>query len=183
MNHKKNISHVLIKACRRRDAKAQRQLYDLHVDRLYYVVRRYVAEDYSIKNILQDIFLKVFINIDKYDEKKGAFSTWINTIAIRESLNHLRGKKIVFTPLENLTVEPTGIEDNMTQLEVDDILKYLSLVPEKYRIVFNLKIMDGYSHKEIAALLNMTESTSRSYLTRSKKILREILEGLEIKSS
>ena len=163
----------LVKACKKREFKAQRMLYDTYVDTMYYVVKRYVNDEYYIANIVQDIFLKIFNNIDKYDSIKGAFSTWINTIAVRETINHLKKQKNFMVYNQNLKVVKSTEEGILDKLNADDILEVLSSIHEKYRTVFNLYEIDGFSHKEIAEILGITDSSSRTYLTRAKKILQE----------
>ncbi len=151
-----------------------RSLYDLYVDRLYYVVKRYIKENYHIENLLQDIFLKVFNKLNAFDSTKGSFNSWITTIAIRESLNHLRKKKVDLMSLEDAILDTNADADPMlTQLELEDLMKRINAIPDKYRIIFTLYEVDGYEHKEIAEMLGIGISTSRSYLTRAKKILQE----------
>ncbi len=170
----------LIRSCQLKEIKAQKELYDSFVDRIYYIVKRYVSDDYFVKNIVQDIFLKIFINIDKYEEGKGMFSTWFNTISVRESINHIRKRKVNFDlnldHISNAQIEG----DVLAKLNADDILKVLSTINDKYRVVFNLYEIDGFSHKEIGNLLGITESSSRTYLTRAKKILKEKIIKLSI---
>lgn len=164
----------IIKACLQRDQTAMRSLYDLYVDRLYYVVKRYIKENYHIENLLQDIFLKVFNKLNAFDSTKGSFNSWITTIAIRESLNHLRKKKVDLMSLEDAILDTNADADPMlTQLELEDLMKRINAIPDKYRIIFTLYEVDGYEHKEIAEMLGIGISTSRSYLTRAKKILQE----------
>ena len=166
------IKHI-IKACQQRDKDAQKALYSLFVDRLYFTVKRYINDTFFIENILQDVFLKVFTKIDSYDETKAGISTWIHTIAIRESLNYLRKKQVVFTELDErasgLYAEVDGI---LLDFEMEDLLELIARIPTKYQVVFNLYEIDGYDHKEIAEMLSMTASTSRSYLTRAKKMIQ-----------
>lgn len=170
----------LIKSCRQKEIKAQKELYYAFVDRVYYVVKRYVSDDYFVNNIVQDVFLKVFINIDKYDEEKGMFSTWINTISVRESISYVRKKKFDLI-LDLNPVSSQNIKgDVLAKLNADDILKVLSSINDKYRIVFNLYEIDGFSHKEIGELLGITESSSRTYLTRAKNILKDKIIKLGI---
>ena len=176
MNKQQKIASKLIKACQRNDYKAQRELYNQYVDRLYFIIRRYVNDDYFIKNILQDVFLKVFNHIGKYDPKKASFNTWIHTIAIRESINHLKKKSLEFTSLDFALEQKTNVADILSQLQAEEVLKCISNIPEKYSVIFNLYEIDGYSHQEIAALLNIGASTSRSYLTRAKQMIQDQLK-------
>ena len=171
MNNK--LTHI-IKACLQLDYSAQKELYDLSVDRLYYAVKRYVKEPYFIENILQDTFIKIFKHLDTYDPEKGAFSTWSNTIAIREALLHLRKKSLEFVPLENMHLDFAGdLDPILAKMDADEIITLIDKIPAKYKIIFNLYEIDGYSHKEIAEMIKITTSTSRSYLTRAKKMIQQ----------
>lgn len=170
---KKDIVHI-IKACLQLDPAAQKELYLLHVDRLYYTVARYVQNSFFIENILQDIFVKIFKQLKSYDATKGAFTTWSNTIAIRESLNHLRKNQLEFVPLENDQLDFVGnIDPLLANMEAQDLLNLIQRIPTKYQLIFNLYEIDGYNHNEIAAMLKITASTSRSYLTRAKKMIQQ----------
>lgn len=172
----KNEVQIVIDNCLHKDTKAQRELYDLYVDRLYYVVYRYVSDTYYIENILQDVFLKVFNKIETFDANKASFSTWINTIAIRESLNHIRKKKLDFVPIENSIHDVSASVDPLiAKMDAQELMYLIASIPDKFRIVFNLYEVDGYSHKEIEEMLNITASTSRSYLTRAKKHIQSTI--------
>jgi len=171
-----NEINNIINNCLRKDINAQRALYDLYVDRLYYVVYRYVSDPYYIENILQDVFLKALNKLDTFDSNKASFSTWINTIAIRESLNHLRKKKLIFIPFEESTKDISAdIDPLIAKMEAQELMYLIASIPEKLRIVFNLYEVDGYSHKEIENMLDITASTSRAYLTRAKKHIQSII--------
>jgi len=170
------ISNI-INGCLQKDLKAQKALYNLFVDKLYYTAIRYISDDFFIQNILQDVFLKAFNNINTYDANKGALSTWLNTIAIRECLNHLRKRQLEFVSIEDNSISPVDKVDTiLLEMDAEELLETIRRIPSKYRIVFNLYEIDGYNHNEIANILNVTASTSRSYLTRAKKLIqKEIL--------
>jgi len=169
----KESINIIIEACQHFDPKAQKQLYDLFVDRLYFIVLRYTNDKYYIENILQDTFLKIFNNISRYDHTKGAFTSWIKVIAIRESINHLRKNKIVFSPLTIVENTTFNVVETFSKMNVEEILHYVSKIPDKYRVIFNMYEIDGYKHREIAETLGISEGTSRAYLTRSKKMIKK----------
>jgi len=137
-------------------------------------VVRYVNDPYFVENILQDVFIKIFKNLDSYDSEKGAFSTWSNTIAIRESLNHLRKKRLDFIPLDNVHLDFIGnLDPLLANMEAEELLALIKKNPAKYQVIFNMYEIDGYSHKEIAEIINITKSSSRSYLSRAKKMIQQ----------
>lgn len=168
----------IIKACRRNELSAQEELYQFYADRLYYVIFRYVNDKYFIENIMQDVFLKVFINISKYDEKKAALSTWIKRIAIHESINHCKKKSLNYVSIDYINDVSNAKSEALalSNLKAEDIITLITKIPEKYRIIFNLFEIDGYGHREIAELLEIKTSTSRSYLTRAKQMIQEQLK-------
>ena len=179
MNKRKEIN-ALIKSCQQRDFKAQRALYDLYVDRVYFIVRRYISDKYFATNVVQDVFLKIFIHIEKFDINKGSFSTWLNTIAVRIAISHLRKKNINFVYDNDMIEIKSNEVDILAKLNTDDILNILASIHKKYRTVFNLFEIDGYNHKEIGVFLGISESSSRAYLSRAKKILQKRMEEMEI---
>lgn len=169
-----SIEHI-ISACLRNEASAQKELYHLYVDRLYYTVLRYINDTYVVENVLQDVFIKIFTKLDTYDPTKGAFSTWSTTIAIRESLNHLRKRKLIFEPLDKVQVS-SNIDSVISSMNVDDLLEIIKRLPTKYQVIFNMHVIDGYSHVEIEKMININQNTSRSYLSRAKKMLQKEIE-------
>ncbi len=164
----------VIQACQQCDPAAQKLLYEKHVDRLYYTIYRYTKNRFDVENVLQDVFLKIFNKIDSFDSSKGSFVTWSTTIAIRTAINHSKKNKIDFTSLENQTdiINEASVL-SLSELDATDLLQLINSIEDKYRIVFNLYEIDGYKHDEIAKMLGIAASTSRSTLTRAKKIIRE----------
>lgn len=125
---------------------------------------------------MQDSFLTIFKNIKQY-KNKGSFEGWLKRITINIALQKYREK----TPL-NTVKEVTNLEEiedfktENTVIEINDLLGFLQNLPDKYRLVFNLYVLDNYSHKEIAKLLDISVGTSKSNLSRARKILQEELE-------
>ena len=105
----------------------------------------------------------------------------IRTIAVRTALDHCRKKRIIFEDISYHEVYQSNGEVNaLSQLEVEDMLNIITTIPDKLRIVFNMYEVDGFNHKEIGAILNITESTSRCYLTRAKKGIQKILKDITV---
>lgn len=164
----------LIKACQQCDPAAQKLLYERHVDRLYYTIFRYVKNQFDVENLLQDVFLKIYNNIFSFDKSKGSFITWSATIAIRTALNHCKKAKFDFSFIEDhLALENEIIVLPLQNLAAQDLLNLINSIEDKYRVIFNLYEIDGYKHDEIAKMLNIKASTSRSSLTRAKKLIIE----------
>jgi len=171
------------------DQLAQRQLVDLQGDRLYAICLRYVGDTHTAKDALQESFIRIFKHIKKYDAKKGSFNTWISTITVRQCLSVIDRRKLT-SSLYNDKNELLKIVNESRQQEpkiidkmnADDLMLVVRTLPDGYREVFNLAVIEGYSHKEIGELLGYKESYSRTILTRAKNLLRDKLQGSGIVS-
>ena len=125
---------------------------------------------------MQDSFLIIFEKIKQY-QNKGSFEGWLKRITINTAIQKYREKQplqIVKEVSENEEIEEIELES--TSFNVDVLLSFIQKLPDRYRLVFNLYVLDNYAHKEIANLLNITESTSKSNLSRARKILKKQLE-------
>jgi len=163
---------------RRCDERAQRELYDLLVLRMYNTVLRILKNREDAEDCVQIGFSILFRKIDLYDPDKGAFMAWSTRIFINESLGILRKRKIRFDEMnDNLYVEADSISP-VANLNAEDILRKINMLPDQMRVIFNLYEIEGYSHKEIAQMLNVAESSSRTYLMRAKKKLKLLMDGI-----
>ncbi len=155
------------KLLKKQNAKVQELIYKQYAAMIFNLVYRYVKREEVAAELVNDTFMIVFRKAESFDDNVGKFSAWIKRIAVNESLQYLRKKK-VFETLE-IVDEHLEIDLNNTELKLD-LEHYYQLIlalPETYRVVFNLHAIEGYSHKEIADKLSMTESTSRSCLLSS----------------
>jgi len=159
------------------------QIYEGCAPYLYSVIKRYIIDPEDHKDVLQESFAKIFLHLKKYDPAKGEFKAWIRKISINECFKLLKQKKKL-SPL-NIAYQQEVIEElyfpNYEELTKEDVDKYLEKMPVKFRMVFMLSVIDGYSHKEISELLQINEVTSRSQLSRAKKwIKKELLPELKL---
>lgn len=166
----------LIKGCKANDRLAQEGLYKLFYADMMRVCYRYLKSDDLAKEALNAGFLKIFQHISTFDEKKGKLATWINTIIVRTCIDLGRkeikfGQESTIEDAENVFIAP----DILSKLYADDLLKSIRQLPNATQIVFNLSVVEGYSHKEIGEQLNISESTSRWHLSEGKKQLRLML--------
>jgi RNA polymerase sigma-70 factor (ECF subfamily) len=166
----------LIKGCLRRDRNAQKLLYDTYSSKMYGLCYRYVKDVMEAEDILVTAFMKVFDKIAQF-KSEGSFEGWIRRIVVNEALTYLRRHRSMYleTELEQADREPdyNSLSDH---LEAEDLLKMIQELPTGYRIVFNLYAIDGYSHKEIAGQLGISENTSKSQLSRARTYLQKILQ-------
>jgi RNA polymerase sigma factor (sigma-70 family) len=165
----------LIKGCLRRDGNAQRQLYDTFSSKMYSICYRYVKDSMEAEDILVTSFMKVFDKISQF-KNEGSFEGWIRRIVVNEALTYLRRNRSMYleTELEQADREP---DYNMLgdHLEAEDLMNMIKELPTGYRIVFNMYAIDGYSHKEIADQLGISENTSKSQLSRARTYLQKML--------
>ncbi|MEM9547069.1 MAG: RNA polymerase sigma factor [Bacteroidota bacterium] len=160
----------IIEGCKRNDRKCQRALVDQYSPYLFGVCRRYISNVDQARDCLQDSLVHILSNIHKYEDR-GMFQSWAARVAATQCLQFIRReKRHVSFDIDN-TAEPSEDERISDRLEVEDILKFLETIPEKYRIAVNLYIIEGYSHKEISEQLGITESSSRSLVTRARKMI------------
>ena len=168
----KHINEI-IDGCKRDDSKAQEQLYRYFYQSMMNLCIRYTKCEEDSKFVLNSGFLKVFENIKEYDLSKAAFYTWIRMIMVNCCLDYLKSKrnKIVINELQE--AEPLNIEPEVIRkMEVEKILNLVRDIPPATQAVFNLYIMEGYDHKEIASLLQISEGTSRWHLSEARKSLK-----------
>jgi RNA polymerase sigma factor (sigma-70 family) len=168
----------LVKGCIANERPAQEGLYKLFYSEMIRICYRYLKSDDLAKEALNAGFLKVFKNIDAFDGQKGELHTWIKTIIVRTciDLNRKELKFIVEKDTSEVADEVFVLPAILQKLYTDDLVKSIRRLPAATQVVFNLYVVDGYSHKEISEQLKISESTSRWHLTEAKKQLREMLK-------
>lgn len=169
----------LIKGCKKRDRKAQAQLYRLFSDKLFSVCLKYSRNKAEAEDSLQDSFITIFDKIGQYNFK-GSFEGWIRRITVNTVLQKYREEGIFDIVSDNMQEEvPVDIDND--DISLDYLLKLIQELPDRYRLVFNLYVLDDHSHKEIAGLLNISEGTSKSNLARARMILKGKIEKTYVK--
>lgn len=169
----------IIKGCQREDARFQRELVMRYSGMLMTVARRYARDEGSAEDILQEAYVRIFKNIRKY-KPSGTFEGWMRRIVINEALRILDRKyfKCEHAGLED--IPPLSLAPEVyNHLGTEELMKLIRKLPDGFREIFNLAVIEGYSHEEIGDMLNITASTSRSQLTRAKKKLRQMITELE----
>jgi len=169
----------LVAACLKYKSSAQRALYDKYVQAMYNTVYRYTFNHHDTQDILQEAFTKVFKYLKNYDAEKGALREWIRKVHIRCALNHLKKKRISLGDMEQATSVPDTEFIAFEQLEAEYILQLIEALPLRDRMIFNLYHVEGYSHEEIAELLSLNVNSSRVYLARARKSLREKISAYQ----
>jgi RNA polymerase sigma factor (sigma-70 family) len=175
---------TMIEGCISGNPRAQKQLYDKFSGKMMGVCLRYCSNTDEAEDALQEGFVKVFTKISEF-KRDGSFEGWIRRIMVNTALDLLRkNKKHAFNAsIDDVNVHLTDGETALNQLAAEDLLQLLSKLPTGYRVVFNMFAIEGFSHKEIAEHLGVTESTSKSQYSRARAFLKESLERLEQRAS
>ncbi len=169
----------LINACIEGKRAAQEALYEKFAPTMFGICLRYASDYHTAEDLLQDGFVKAFYNIDQFNGK-GSFEGWLKRIFINTAIEHFRkSKKMSFFPIQQEQLLQTTQTNVIDQLAVDDLLNVLQQSPPGYRAVFNLFVIEGYSHKEISQLLGISEGTSKSQLARARVYLQNLIQQLE----
>jgi RNA polymerase sigma-70 factor (ECF subfamily) len=169
----------MIEGCRRKEPQAQRHIYEAYSGRMYALCRRYVKDKMEAEDVLVVAFTKVLDRIDQY-KGDGSFEGWIRKVMVNESLSYLRRNKNMYLEMDIEAADREPDYERLdSKLEADDLLKLIEALPTGYRIVFNLYAIDGYSHKEIAEQLGISENTSKSQLSRARALLQKNLVEME----
>lgn len=172
----------LIKNCIKQDAQAQGQLYKQYASKLFSLCLKYSKSYVEAEDNLHDAFITVYSKIEQYNNK-GSFEGWLKRIAINTALQRYRKDVGVFDIVNEGQIEDVSVDLSNTDLSIDYLLKIIQELPDRYRLVFNLYVLDGYSNVEISELLNISSGTSKSNLARARMILKEKIENYRANSN
>jgi RNA polymerase sigma-70 factor (ECF subfamily) len=163
----------IIKGCLKGDRKSQEQLYKMFSNRMFGLCLQYADNHDDASDILQEGFIKVFRKMDQFSGK-GSFEGWIRRIMINTALERYRSQLHLYPLTENsVSGVETVHEEVFEKLSSQDLLKLVQGLTPRYRMVFNMYAIEGYSHKEIAEAMGITVGTSKSNLSRARDILQE----------
>ena len=166
--------HKFLEKLKQRDVLACKQLYLQYADALYNVCVRILQHPAEAEDALQEAFIKIFNNIQQY-RNESSIGSWMKQIVTNTCLNILRKKKLVLDELVDDISENENERENEHDYSIEDIKKAIEELPQGYRVVFNLFMFEEYTHKQIAEMLEISESTAKSQLFKAKRKLKEIL--------
>ena len=172
----------LIKNCIKQDAQAQSQLYKQYASKLFSLCLKYSRNYAEAEDNLHDAFITVFSKIDQYNNK-GSFEGWLKRIAINTSLQRYRENVGVYDITDEGNIEDVSVDINDKDFSIDFLLGLIQELPDRYRLVFNLYVLDGYTHVEISELINISIGTSKSNLARARLILKDKIEDYKANRS
>ena len=167
----------IIRGCRKGDRKSQQALYEKYKPMLFGICMRYAAGYHEAEDWLQDGLVRIFTNLYQY-QPIGPFGAWLRRVMVNTALEQLRKRKRMFQTVEIQEVADSfeADENLFAKYREEALVQMLQKLPEGYRAVFNLYVLEEYSHREIGEMLGIAESASRSQLSRAKDLLRKLLE-------
>jgi RNA polymerase sigma factor (sigma-70 family) len=172
----------LIRGCRENNRKSQEMLYRRYARAMYNLCLIYESDHDNAKDVLQEAFIKIFRNINSFD-RQGSLTCWMKKIITNTAIDHFRKNhnEVQFIPIENI-VHPFSNEESVSSiLNSEDIISQVNRLPKGARMIFQLHAIEGYSHKEIADLLHISEGTSKSQINRAKQLLQQWIGGYNMK--
>jgi len=174
-----SLEQLIIK-CKKNNREAQGELYSLYAKKLFTLCLKYSKNYAESEDNLQDSFLTIFSKIIQYNGK-GSFEGWMKRIVINTALQRYRKASVLDVVKDDDFIEEI-VEVEVNHVSLDFLLSIIQELPDKYRLVFNLYVLDGFSHKEIASMVNVSVGTSKSNLSRARNILKEKIEENEFRN-
>lgn len=165
----------LIEKCKKGNRRAQEQLYRKYSNILFGICLKYSRNKVEAEDNLHDSFMTIFEKIGQY-KSKGSFEGWVKRITINTVLQKYRKEEYLKVVSDNMA-EEVDVESGFEDIGLQTLLKFIQELPNKYRLTFNLYVLDGYSHKEISSMLGTSTGTSKSNLARARMILKEKIEN------
>lgn len=166
----------VIKGCLKENEKARRKLYDLYASKIMSICRRYTYSRFEADDMFQEAFINIFKGLKTFNPEKGVFDGWVYSVTVNAALKHI--KKLLIEKHTQLLSDVTENELPYVYLDesmsADDLLEYIDQLPLGKKTIFNLYVIEGYSHKEIGEMLQISEGTSKSQLSKAKEILVQI---------
>ena len=172
---------MLIERCKKGDRSAQYKIYNMYSKAMFNTCYRITNSIKDSEDILQEAFVSAFTNIHQY-RGDASFGSWLKRIVVNHAINYAKKNKTNYLPIDNIDTnnlmptEESKEDKDQIILSASRIRECLKELPEGYRTVFSLYLIEGYSHKEIATILNISESTSKSQYNRAKNRIRELLK-------
>ncbi|MEM6719587.1 MAG: sigma-70 family RNA polymerase sigma factor [Bacteroidota bacterium] len=169
----------ILKKCKQGNRKAQMKLYDLYADAMYVIACRYISNREDAKDVMQEAFLKAFTRLSQY-QGEVAFGAWLKRIVINQCIDTLKKRSLVYQEMNDQTlaiVDEDSWEIDLTVTK-QDIIQAIETLPNKYKYVVQLYLIEGYDHQEISDILEIPVRTSRTQLMRGKTKLKKILHDL-----
>ena len=168
----------LVERCRNNDRKAQLKLYNQYCEGMYCVAARFLNNSDDAEDVLQEAFIKAFQKIHQFSGEV-TFGAWLKRIVINTCIDHLKSKKMQFVELQEYQMQVVEDENWSVSesVSIDEVKRVMEQLPEKYRYVVKLYLVEGYDHTEISQILNLSPTASRTRLLRGKGLLKKLLKS------
>lgn len=172
----------LIRQCQQHDRKAQSQVYQLYASKLFGLCLKYSKNYEEAEDSLQDSFITIFNKIEAF-KFNGSFEGWLKRIVVNTALQKYREKNVLSLVSDNPSENEEEVIIEQDDISLDYLLSTIQELPDQYRLVFSLYVLDGYSHKEIADMLTISQGTSKSNLSRARLILKRKIDASELNNN
>ena len=158
-----------INKCIKGDRNASKYLYDMYAPYIYSIIKNYLSDKEDQKDCMQEVFAHIYTGLHRYDSIKGEFKNWCAKITVNQSIKYINKKNFLHVSHPQSTDEPTDSDliKELDSLSLKDVSNMLTMMPVGYRTIFLLSVIDEYTHKEIATMLDISVETSRSQLFRA----------------
>ncbi len=170
------LDSQLVKGCLKGKSSCQQLLYDRFKQAMFVLCIRYMPTRQDAEDVLQEGFVKVFRDLHQYDESKGKLKSWMSKIFVNTALQHLRSNTKMFCVVDIDVAHDLHVvndDEIFSKLSVQELTTLISQLPTGYKIVFNMYVIEGFTHQEIAETLNISLNTSKSQLFKAKALLRK----------
>lgn len=176
MTFYQDIHTDIIELCKAGNSKAQHQLYQLYARAMYNICYRMMNKREEAEDMLQEAFAEAFYRLDTF-RYESSFGSWLKRITINKCINALKKRKADLVPVEQYTDHPVieDPEENVPGLTIEKVQHAMEKLPEGYRVVFSLYLLEGYDHAEISQIMEISEATSKSQYSRAKQKIKEII--------
>lgn len=167
----------IIEGCIKNEASAQEKLYNLYSRRMMAVCLRYTRSRFEAEDIFHEAFVKVFANIHSW--KGGSFEGWMRRIFVNTAINHYHQNRRYFDHVDSSHAETmlSASADIIAELSNQQLMEMANRMPAGYKLIFNLHVVEGYNHNEIAKMLNIAEGSSKSQLSKAKAYMKKLIDG------
>ena len=165
---------LLIQLCLKQDLTAQEFLYKKYAPRFLALILRYIPRRDDAEDVLVESIFKIFTKLDTF-KKEGSFEGWMKRLVVNDCLMFLRKNKMITVGIDTLNEAKVDMDDSFMEKDVEALKRVIDSLPSGYKIIFNLYVVEGYKHKEIAQLLGISVNTSKSQLIHAKRSIRKQL--------
>jgi RNA polymerase sigma factor (sigma-70 family) len=166
---------VVLQGCFNNDLRSQKLLYERYKVPMFTLCLRYAADRSEAEDMLQDGFIQIFKELHQFDANKGVFEGWMRRVIINMALQLIRKKKMSFVEINDTQMQISNDEDVISNMTMKELLLHIQKLPTGYRTVFNLYVIDGLQHNEIAEMLNISVNTSKTQLFKAKQLLKKAI--------